>query len=308
MHIVKGVFAAVLALVIGAVGFVYVFPAQATRVALDAERQRSGLERREILLPDGMRYVYLEGGKGPALLLLHGFGANKDNFTRVARFLVPHYRVIVPDHIGFGESARPEGTDYSPTAQARRLRALAHALNARRVHLGGSSMGGQIAMTYASLFPDEVGSLWLLDPAGVWSAPLTDLRKEVEKTRRNPLIVRSEDEFAHLYGLMMSDPPFIPRPMLDAMAQERIANVALEERILEQLTADSVEARVTGLTTPTLIVWGGEDRALHVGSAEILKKLMPRSQIIVMPGVGHLPMVERPRQSADDYLKFRASF
>ena len=307
MRFIKLSLAALVVMVIGAIGFLYLFPAQATRLALDAERQRSGLERKEILLPDGMRYVYLEGGKGPVLMLLHGFGANKDNFTRVARFLVPHYRVIVPDHIGFGESARPEGTDYSPIAQARRLRSRAHALNARRVHLGGSSMGGQIAMTYASLFPDEVGSLWLLDPAGVWSAPLTDLRKDVEKSRRNPLIVRTEDEFAHLYGLMMSDPPFIPRPMLDAMAQERIRNVALEERIIEQLTADSVEARVTGLATPTLIVWGSEDRALHVASADILKKLMPRSQVIVMLGVGHLPMIERPRQSADDYLRFRAS-
>jgi pimeloyl-ACP methyl ester carboxylesterase len=95
--------------------------------------------------------------------------------------------------------------------------------------------------------------------------------------------------------------------MLDVMAKERIRNFALEERIFKQLGADSVEKRVTGLSTPTLIVWGEKDRVLNVGTAEVLHKLMPRSQVIVMPGIGHLPMIERPQQSADDYLRFRAS-
>jgi pimeloyl-ACP methyl ester carboxylesterase len=57
---------------------------------------------------------------------------------------------------------------------------------------------------------------------------------------------------------------------------------------------------------PALIAWGTEDRALHVGGAETLRRLMPRSRVIVMNGVGHLPMLERPRQSAEDYLRFRA--
>jgi pimeloyl-ACP methyl ester carboxylesterase len=56
-----------------------------------------------------------------------------------------------------------------------------------------------------------------------------------------------------------------------------------------------------------LIVWGDQDRAIHVATAEILHKLMPASQVIILPGIGHLPMLERPRQTADDYLRFRAS-
>ena len=53
--------------------------------------------------------------------LLHGFGADKDHFARVAHWLTPHYRVIVPDLIGFGESSHPFDADYSPAAQAERL-------------------------------------------------------------------------------------------------------------------------------------------------------------------------------------------
>jgi pimeloyl-ACP methyl ester carboxylesterase len=303
----KFVFSALALLIIGVVGLVYLEPQKTTQFAINTERQWSGLVRKEIDLPGGLHYVYLEGGTGETLMLLHGFGADKDNFTRAARFLTPHYRVIVPDHVGFGESSHPPQADYTAAAQAERLRTLAQALGIKTVHLGGSSMGGQIAMTYAARYPAEVASLWLLDPAGVWSVPGGELAKIILGGGRNPLIARNEDEFAKTYAFVMSDPPFVPRPMLDVMAQERIRNSALAEHIFQQISTDSVEPLVAGMTTPTLIVWGDQDRAINVASAAVLHGLMPRSQVIVMPGVGHLPMLERPQQSAEDYLRFRAS-
>lgn len=306
MRLIKLALAAVAVLVLAAAGFVYLAPVAATKLALDTERRFAGLERKEIDLPGGLHYVYMEGGKGEPLMLLHGFGADKDNFTRVARFLTPHYRVIVPDHLGFGESAHPADADYSPLAQAERLRLLAQALGIKSLHLGGSSMGGHIALSYAASHPAEVGSLWLLDTGGVWSAPRSELANLIEQSDRNPLIARSEEEFAQTFAFVMNDPPFIPRPMINVMAQERIRNVALLQRIFKQLVDDSLEKRVTGLNTKTLIVWGDKDRAINVATADILHKLMPRSQVIVMPGIGHLPMLERPQQSAQDYLRFRA--
>ena len=306
MRIVKLVVAALSVVVIAAIGFVYLAPEKATRFAIDVERLRSGLVRKQIDLPDGLHYVYLEGGQGEPLMLLHGFGADKDNFTRVARFLTPHFRVIVPDQIGFGESAHPQEADYAPIAQAVRLRALAQALGIQSLHLGGSSMGGHIALTYAALHPTEVKTLWLLDPGGVWTASESDLQKTISGTGHNPLLASSEDEFAGIFAFVMSDPPFIPRPMLNVMARERIRNFALEDRIFKQLRADSVERRATGMATPTLIVWGEKDRAINVATASVLHKLMPNSQVIIMPGIGHLPMMERPQQSAEDYLRFRS--
>lgn len=282
-------------------------PERAVRAALDYERRVAGLERREIELPGGIRYVYLEGGKGEPLLLLHGFGASKDNFTRVAKYLTPHYRVIVPDHIGFGESARPAQADYAPRAQAGRLRALAGKLGFTHVHLGGNSMGGQIALTYAALYPNEVRSLWVLNAAGVWSAPPSEIRKRIARTGRNPMLVKTEDEFAQLVGLVTAKPLFIPRPFLDVLAQERIRNHELEARIFEQLAADSVEERIRGLATPALVVWGAQDRVLHPGTVGVLRRLLTRSEVIMMPGVGHLPMLEQPEKSALDYLRFRAT-
>lgn len=310
MRALKWLLAALALLGVGIVALgVYFYksaPERALRAAIAYERSVAGLERRQATLPDGLRYVYLEGGRGAPLLLLHGFGANKDNFTRVAKYLTPHYRVIIPDQIGFGESSHPPKADYAPRAQADRLRALARQLGLDRLHLGGSSMGGHIALTYAAAYPKEVESLWLLSPAGVWSAPASELRRKSAQTGDNPLTVQNEDEFAELVDVVTARPLMIPRPFLDVLAQERIRNFELEERIARQLAADSVEARIRGLAVPALVVWGQEDRVLHPGSAGILQMLLVRSAVVMMPGTGHLPMLEAPERCALDYLAFRA--
>ena len=307
MRILKTVLTIAVLIVVAAAGFVYLAPGSALHLMVNAMRAQAGLDLKEIRLPDGLRYVYLEGGQGAPLMLLHGFGANKDNFARVAGLLTKRYRVIIPDLIGFGESSHPADADYSPPAQAGRLRSFTHALGLTGLHIGGNSMGGHIAMTYAALYPGEVKSLWLLDPGGVWSAPRSMVRTAVETTGKNPLMVRTEEDFATLLQWVMNKPPFVPRPILNVLARERIANYALEERILREITADSVEPRVTGLAVPALIVWGSEDRIIHPESAKILNRLMPCSRVILMPKTGHLPMFENPRQSARDYLTFRAS-
>jgi pimeloyl-ACP methyl ester carboxylesterase len=305
MRAIKIILAAFIIAVLAGVGFLYLAPETLTKMAVDAERKRSGLERKEITLPGELHYVYLEGGKGEPLILLHGFGANKDNFVYVARFLTPHYRVIIPDHIGFGESSHPQDADYTAGVQATRIRMLAKALGITKLHLGGSSMGGHISMMYAALYPEEVESLWLIDPGGIWSAPKSEMRERIAKTGENPLMARNEAEFVRIFDFVMSDPPFIPRPVLNVMAQERIRNFELEKRIFRELSADSAENYINGLKTPTLIVWGEKDRVIHPATAEVLHKLLPNSEVILMQGLGHLPMLENPRQSAEDYLNFR---
>lgn len=305
MRIIKSVLLFVIVCVLAGVGFLYLAPQKATSLALDIERKRSGLERKEITISGDLHYVYLEGGKGEPLILLHGFGANKDNFTRAARYLTPRYRVIIPDHIGFGESSHPQDADYGALTQAVRIRTLLQTLGISKVHLGGSSMGGHIAMMYAFIYPDETQSLWLLNPGGIWSAPPGEIREIISRTGKNSLMAKNEDEFAEIFAFVMADPPFIPRPILNVMAQERISNYELEERILKQLNSDSAEKYVTNLKTTTLIVFGDKDRAIHPATADILHNLMPNSKVIMMKGLGHLPMIEQPRLAAKDYWKFR---
>ena len=269
------------------------------------ERSRAGLARKEITLPGGLHMVYLDGGQGAPLVLVHGFGADKDNFTRVARYLTPHYRVIVPDLVGFGESSHRTDVDYHYAAQAERVRAFVQALGLTRIDLGGNSMGGGIAMSYAAQHPQEVASLWLIDCAGIAAAPPSELAKIIASTGTNPLMITKESDFPKFLDFVMSDPPYIPGSVMDVLARERIANQALEAQVFKQIATDSVDDAVKGLATPTLIAWGAEDRALSVGTVPVLKTLLPNAQAVVMPHVGHAPMIERPQQSAEDYVHFR---
>jgi len=297
----------VLAAVLVAAGIRYVFPQLALSIALDVEHWRAGLVEREITLPDGLTISYLEGGRGDVVVLLHGFGADKDNFLRIAPFLEPHYRVIAPDLVGFGDSSHPADADYSPTAQAERMRAFCKALGLASVNLGGSSMGGQIALTWAAAHPHEVRSLWLLDPSGLWSAPESEMTRTMRQGGKSPLLVDSVDDFTALLDLTMDRPPPIPRFLQDVMARRRIANRALEERIQRQARADSIESRIAGLSTATLVVFGADDRVINPETAQLLKKLLPHAHVVIMPGVGHLPALEAPAHTASDYIRFRDS-
>ncbi len=286
---------------------VHLYPVRATELALNAERKKSTLLRKEIVLQNGQRHVYLEGGEGEPLMLLHGFGGNKDTFTPVARFLVGHYRLIIPDITGFGESESPPDANYSLSAQVDRLRELSQGLNLSHLHLGGNSMGGQIAMLYSSLYPEDVRSLWLISPSGIWSVPETDVLRRCRENGRNPLVARTEQEYKQVMALGMVKPPYVPGPILKVLAQQRIRRVALEESIFRELLDQSMEDHARNIKTRTLIVFGCEDRIIPPETAEVLNDLITDSKLVFVQNAGHVAMFEAPRQCATGYVTFRES-
>ena len=269
------------------------------------QRQSAGLQRKEARLPDGSQCVYLEGGQGEPLMLLHGFGSNKDHFCRVARALQGRYRLVIPDLVGFGESTRSRELSHAPPQQAARLVALAHHLGIDHLHVGGSSMGGHIAMTWAALYPGMVRSLWLLNPAGVRSAPASEVRLRNQASGRNLLITRNAADYKTLMEMLVDRPVSLPGAMLAALGADRFANADLETQIYGELSDDPLEARIEGLPTATLIVWGQQDRVIHPASAGILRQLLPNAQVRLLDKVGHLPAMEATQRVAEDYLAFR---
>jgi pimeloyl-ACP methyl ester carboxylesterase len=297
--------AAVLAVLAG--GALYVIaPAKFADLAVAAERRIAGLERKQVEV-DGLQIVYLDsGGTGEPLLLVHGFGGDKDNWTRLTRDLRSRYRIIAPDLPGYGESSSPMMLGYGIEDQVGRLHAFVKAIGLSRVHIGGCSMGGHIAARYTSLHPNEVGSLWLIANAGVSSAPPSELQESL-KGGRNPLIARTPEEFRGIVSFVMSKPPVIPDAVIEVLAERAVASYELRVKQFQDLVGvpSQLEEQIAGLPTPTHILWGDQDRALNVGAVPILQKLLPNSSATVLPGIGHLPMMEVPKQAAQDYLAFR---
>jgi pimeloyl-ACP methyl ester carboxylesterase len=296
-----------LVFILGIIGIYYLLPEVTFNLLKKIERNVAGFDQHSIEVSD-LHIEYLEGGQGDVLILLHGFGANKDNWTRIGRYLTPHFRVIAPDLPGFGESTRDPEADYSIAAQSERLHAFARALKIKSFHLAGSSMGGAISGIYAARYPENVKSLWLIAPGGVASADPSQVRSMLDEGRPNPLIAESVEDYEQLLDFVFVKRPFIPPPIKRYLAQEAIDHYPLNRKIYKQIhsAADTppLEVTLSGLTIPTLILWGASDRVLHVSGAGILKSVMPKAKLITMEGVGHLPMIEMPKDSAEFYLNF----
>jgi pimeloyl-ACP methyl ester carboxylesterase len=302
------VVASVLAVVLGGVAAEYCLPRAAARGWLALTRAVGGMRERRAAL-GGLTIPYLEGGAGEPLVLVHGFGGDKDNYSRIAGYLTPKFRVLAPDLPGFGAAPREPSADYRIAAQVQHLRSFVAALGLGRVHLGGNSMGGFIVSEYAARFPSEVASLWLLDPAGTSAALDTPMLRTYLDTGEIPLLVRDEQAFRHLLAATMHRKPWIPASLRRVLAQRAAADFDLHARIFRQVRIDSplLEPLLPSITAPTLIVWGAHDRVLNPAAAASLQSAIARSIVEIMPDVGHLPMLECPRACARRYLEFRAA-
>lgn len=296
-----------LGILIGLIGVYFLFPEVAFDLLQQAERRAAGLEQRSIDVK-GLHIQYLEGGKGDALVMLHGFGGNKDNWTRIGKYLTPFFRVIAPDLPGFGQSSPDPDGDYTIGNQAEWVKAFVRTLGIKSFHLAGNSMGGNIAGVYAARYPEDLKGLLLLAPGGVASAEPSELVRLLKEGRPNPLVVESVEDYERLLDFIFVKRPFIPRPIKKFLIREAIQHQSLNRKIFKQLIRSvgvpPLEDLLKGLNVPTLIVWGEKDKVLHVSGAKILESVIPKGRAEVMESIGHVPMIERPEETARLYLSF----
>ncbi|MBK8956967.1 MAG: alpha/beta hydrolase [Proteobacteria bacterium] len=300
----SGALIALVALLAAAVLLYYLAPGLLFQWATALGRRAAGLKQREVMV-DGHRVPYLDGGHGEVLLLLHGFAANKDHWSMIARLLTPHFRVIAPDLPGFGDASRVAGASYAVGPQLERIAAFARALGITEFHLGGNSMGGYLATLYALRHPQQVRSLWLLAPAGVLSAEYSDMLRMLE-AGENPLIATDMRSFDRLAELCFCKQPYMPARFKLPLLARSIAEAPFNARIFEEMFNEplALEERVAALAARTLVVWGDDDRVLHPSALDILRPLMPAAEFILMRDMGHVPMIERPAETALDFLRF----
>lgn len=294
-----------LATVALAIGGYFVAPKPYVEAALRLQRRAAGLTTREVLI-DGHRIVYSDGGQGDPLLVLHGFGATRDNWVLLAKELTPRLRVIAPDLPGYGDSDQQATASYSIDDQLARIDAFATAVGLTRFHLAGNSMGGYLAAHYARRYPGRVASLWLIAPAGVTSAAPSEVITAVERGE-NPLLVRSAQDFDRILHLCFVHPPYTPAQFKKVFADRAMRNASFHARLFQQLfeAPQPFEETLPGLAVRTLITWGERDRILDASGAPILQTLIPGSELQLLADTGHVPMIEQPAACAARFLAFQ---
>ena len=268
------------------------------------ERYTAGFRRKSALVDDH-RVAYSEGGKGEPVVLVHGFSASSDNWNRMAGRLTKKYRVIAPDLPGWGQSTRIDSASYAYPPQVERLHEFVGALGLCRFHLIGHSMGGFISSTYAARYPEEVITLSLMAPHGVTEPQASELALSVA-AGDNWLVARSVPEFERLLSKVFAKRPYLPRSVFKLFAEHAIRSSAKSSRIFADMQSNDppLEARLPLIKAPTLIIWGEQDRVLHVSGSEVFRQGIKNSEILVLPGVGHMPLIESARECAKAWMAF----
>lgn len=284
--------------------FFILFPGTVFRAAQYVNRSLSGLSDRSVQVDDN-RIVYLEGGKGETVLLLHGYSADKDNWTAFSKYLTPKYRVVIPDIPGFGESSRRQEASYDIESQVERLHRFVQVMRLGKVNVAGNSMGGTIAAVYAAKYPQEVSSLALLAPGGIQSGVKSEVMKMFEKGV-NPLAIKSDQDFDRMMNLAFVKAPTIPYPVRKALVARAIKDGPFNEKVMADMIRKpiSLESYLSLVKAKTLILWGDRDNIVDVSCVPIIEKRIKNHQTVIIKDCGHMPMLERPEETAGYYLKF----
>ena len=295
------------------VGIYFLFPETLFKLAVKSERNSAGLIKKEIQVDDH-KIAYLEGGKGQTVLLLHGFGANKDNWARFAKWMTGDYHLVIPDIPGFGESSQIQKANYDVENQLKRIDRFTEVMKLEKFHLAGNSMGGMFTAIYGAKYPKKVLTLALLAPDGVKSPKMSEMAILLQKGT-NPLLVGNAEDYDKVIELCFVKPPFIPSQFKKVLAADAIAHSNFNKKILDDMKWNHtggmpspmetfLEPYLTQIQAPVLIIWGDTDKILDVGGVAVLEKNLKNYKTIIMKDTGHIPMVENPKGTASHYMSY----
>ncbi|MGV0039973.1 alpha/beta fold hydrolase [Mycobacterium colombiense] len=274
----------------------------------------------------GKPIFYAETGTGPAVVMLHGGGpgaSGVSNYSRNIDALAQYYRVIVPDMPGYGRSVK--GVDHSDPFGylADMIRGLLDALDINTAHLIGNSYGGAAALRLALDTPHRVGKLVLMGPGGIGTT------KGLPTAGLNSLLGYyggdgpSRDKLeAFIRTYLVYDGDSVPSELIDRRYQasidpEVVANpplrrpsgpLALRTLWRMDLTRDS---RLKKIQTPTLILWGRDDKVNKPSGGPVLLNAMPNAELVMTSQTGHWMQWERAtlfNQLVADFLSEAGAF
>ena len=248
---------------------------------------------------NGIKTNYLEGGKGDAVVLIHGSGPGVTayaNWRPVLPALAENFRVLAPDMVGFGFSERPANIEYGLQTWADQVVGLMDTLELPTAHMVGNSFGGAIALRIATQYPDRVGKLVLMGSMGV-PFPITEGLERVwgyEPSFENMRKVL--DVFAYSRDLVNDELAEVRyRGSIQPGFQESFAAMfpAPRQRWVEAMCTPEDDIR--RLPHRTLIVHGREDKVIPVQTSLRLMELIDNADLSVFSHCGHWSMIERTK-------------
>ena len=233
------------------------------------------------------------GQEGDVVLLVHGYGGDRNSWLFLQEPLAAQYRVYALDLPGHGTSAKDVG-EGSLSVLADAVTGVLDALGAERAHLVGHSMGGAVAVAVAARDPARIASLTLIAPSG-FGAEINAgyLRGFADaQTRR---------ELKAVIGQLFDDESLVTRQLVDdLLAYKRLDGVdealhALADALLDgeaQRGDSAASLAAIGGAAPVTVIWGRADRIIPAAQAESVAGAVRH----LIDGAGHMPQMERPAE------------
>lgn len=252
---------------------------------------------------EGLRLRYVRAGQGPPVLLLHGLASSIYSWSEVMPTLARGHDVVALDLPGFGQSDQPRDLGVWQLVAA--VVGAMDRLGLERASLVGNSLGGAVAAAVAARHPERVERLVLIDSAG-FNFEAEQRPKALRLAGRIP---------APLLELLPVRRPLL-RAVLESvfLDQAKVTDERVEEylapllrsgsaRTIQSLLATRAEdvaafpELLSRVRSPTLILWGKEDRLVPVGHADLFGTAIKGSRTIVLRRCGHMPQEERPLET-----------
>lgn len=246
---------------------------------------------------NGINLTYSIEGEGDALLLLHGWGCDRNIWKATAELLSRHFMVVAVDFAGFGQSEEPREV-WNVEEYTRSIEALTAELHIANPILVGHSFGGRISILYASR--NEVAKVILTDAAGV-------------KPRRSLGYYRK----VYTYKLLKHALPLLigKKKAQMLLEQRRKASASSDynratpmmRAILSKCVNEDLCAVMPKIKAPVLLFWGDKDTATPLSDAHKMERLIPDAGLVIAEGAGHFAMLEQPElwaASLKSFLKF----
>jgi pimeloyl-ACP methyl ester carboxylesterase len=232
-------------------------------------------------------------GSGPALLLLHG-AAGAGIWLELNRRLAERFTVFAPAQPGFAGTPLPSWVRGADDVALHTID-LVRTLGLARPIVVGMSLGGWIASAMAVFRPEVVGRLVLISPLGVRTAePVPDL-----------FIMEPHEALPCLFADLSKAAALMPaEPGPDALVRAWEEQAAVARIAWRRPYDPSLRRRLHMIESPTLLVWGSEDRLVAPAHGETLAREIPKARLEVIAGAGHAVAIERPDEVAAKIVGF----
>jgi pimeloyl-ACP methyl ester carboxylesterase len=252
----------------------------------------------------GLHYLEWGDPAAPPIVCVHGYTGSADAFNALARHLQDRFRILALDVRGHGESAWSPTGSYRYADQAGDLAGFADHLGLEKFVLIGTSMGGIIAMAYAAehahrllglvindIGPDtEAGSQRITGLVGSRPDEFGTLEEAMAYRRSvSPIVAgRSpEDQRELALGVLRRRP--------DGRWGWKMDPAYIEQRVRRGAPArPPVWPALQALPCPTMVVWGEESDVLSEAQARRMVDVLPRGELVTVPGIGHAPTLVEP--------------